>query len=141
MHEYMSSIRMWGMTCPGFREEVGRARRWTRDILSGHPSADDAILIVSELGTNAILYTASGTENGVFHVALALSKHVIAISVTDAGRSDTTPKVAYAAEDALHGRGLDMVTTLAHSITIHGNDQGHTVTAELLTDHRGHHPW
>lgn len=138
MHEYMSRVRVWGLSCPGFREEVGRARRWTRDILSGHPSADDVVLIVSELGTNALLYTASGTETGIFHVGLALSDHVIAVSVTDAGRSDTTPRVAYAAEDALRGRGLDMVSTLAHSVTIHGDDQGHTVTAELLTNN---HPW
>ena len=141
MHEYTRRVRVWGLTCPGFREEVSRARRWTRDILTGHPHADDVVLIVSELGTNALLYTASGTETGIFHVGLALSDHVIAISVTDAGRSDTTPKVAYAAKDALRGRGLDMVSTLAHSVTIHGNDQGHTVTAELLTNYRGNHPW
>lgn len=74
MHEYMSmgSVRVWGLTCPGFPEEVGRARRWTRDILSGHACVDDAALIVSELGTNALLYTASA-KIGVFHVALAVS--------------------------------------------------------------------
>ncbi|MFJ2174470.1 ATP-binding protein [Streptomyces sp. NPDC087851] len=141
MHEYTSRVRVWGLTCPGFREEVSRARRWTRDILSGHPHADDIALIVSELGTNALLYTTSGTETGVFHIALALSDHVIAVSVTDAGGSDTTPKVTYADDDALRGRGLDMVSTLAHHVSIHANDQGHTVTAELLTLHPGAHPW
>ncbi|MFJ5224103.1 ATP-binding protein [Streptomyces sp. NPDC088400] len=98
------------------------------------------VLIVSELGTNALLYTASGTETGVFHVGLALSEHVIAVSVTDAGRSDTAPKVTHAVEDALRGRGLDMVSTLAHTVTIYGNDQGHTITASVAskpTDGRG----
>ncbi|MFD8967739.1 ATP-binding protein [Streptomyces sp. NPDC059568] len=133
MHEYMSRVRVWGLTCPGFREEISRARRWTHDVLTGHPQADDVALIVSELGTNALLYTASGTDVGVFHVALALSNHVIAISVTDAGNADTAPTITYANEDALRGRGLDMIRTLAHGVTIHNNGQGHTVTAELLT--------
>jgi anti-sigma regulatory factor (Ser/Thr protein kinase) len=141
MHEYMSRVRVWGLTCPGFREEVSRARRWTRDILS----ADDVVLIVSELGTNALLYTASGTETGAFHVALALSYHVIAVSVTDAGGSVTTPKITYADDDAQCGRGLDMVSKLAHSVTIHSNGRGRgrgrTVTAELITSRPGSHLW
>ncbi|MFI1888351.1 ATP-binding protein [Streptomyces jumonjinensis] len=87
----MSEVRVWGLICPGRTEEIGRVRRWTRDILSDHPSADDAVVIVSELGTNALLYTASGQENGVFQVALALSDHVLAVSVTDAGDSATIP--------------------------------------------------
>ena len=42
MHEYTSTARVWGLTCPGFPEEVSRARRWTRDILRGSPLAEDA---------------------------------------------------------------------------------------------------
>ncbi|WP_078941475.1 hypothetical protein [Streptomyces cellulosae] len=52
MHEYTSTARVWGLTCPGFPEEVSRARRWTRDILRGSPLAEDAELIVSELSAN-----------------------------------------------------------------------------------------
>ncbi|MGW6605259.1 ATP-binding protein [Streptomyces sp. NPDC055036] len=141
MHEYMSEVRVWGLTCPGFSEEVSRARRWTRDILTDHPCADDVAVIVSELGTNALLYTASGGRTGVFHVTLALSEHVVAISVTDAGGSETTPKVTYADQDALRGRGLGMVNTLAHFVAIHDNGRGHTVTAELLAGPPGTHPW
>ncbi|MFI5758157.1 ATP-binding protein [Streptomyces sp. NPDC051569] len=141
MHEYMSRVRVWGLTCPGFSEEVSRARRWTRDILTGHPRADDVAAIVSELGTNALLCTAGGGRTGVFHVALALGEHVVAISVTDAGGSETTPKVTHAGQDALHGRGLGMVSTLAHTVAIHDNGRGHTVTAELLTGLPGDHPW
>ncbi|MFI1014230.1 ATP-binding protein [Streptomyces sp. NPDC020965] len=138
MHEYTSRVRVWGLICPGLREEIGRARRWTRDILSDHPSADDAVVIVSELGTNALLHTASGQEDGIFHVALALSDHVIVVSVTDAGKSCTAPEVTSADAAAVHGRGLEMVSTLAHKVAIRDNGHGHTVTAELLTDARGH---
>src|SRR5437763_2356131 len=92
MHEYTSIARGWGLSCPGFPEEVSRARRWTRDILRGSPLADDAELIVSELSTNAILHTASGMRSGSFHLALAVSSQVVALSVMDEGRTGTARK-------------------------------------------------
>ena len=132
MHEYTSTARVWGLTCPGFPEEVSRARRWTRDILRGSPLADDAELIVSELSANAILHTASGTASGSFHLALAVSPQVIALSVTDAGGTGTSPKVEHQDQDAEHGRGLGMVTALAPRVVVHNSQAGHTLTAELF---------
>ena len=131
MDEYMSNLRVWGLTCPGFPEEVSRARRWTRDILSDTPCADDAAVIVSELGTNALVHTASGNQAGTFHVSLARTPHVIAISVTDAGASGTAPRVEHPTDHATHGRGLGMVAILATHVQVHGDHQGRTITAEL----------
>ena len=136
MHEYTSTARVWGLTCPGFPEEVSRARRWTRDILRGSPMADDAELIVSELSANAILHTASGLEAGSFHLALAVSRQVIALSVTDGGGTGTAPKAEHQDGEAEHGRGLGMVTALAHRVVVHGSNGGYTVTAELFTGTR-----
>ncbi|MGW4887830.1 ATP-binding protein [Streptomyces murinus] len=136
MHEYTSKARVWGLSCPGFPEEVSRARRWTRDILRGSPLADDAELIVSELSANAILHTASGREYGSFHLAVAVSAQVVAVSVTDDGGTGTAPKVEHQDQDAEHGRGLGMVSVIAHRVVVHDSDQGHTVTAELYTDAR-----
>ncbi|WP_086798515.1 ATP-binding protein [Streptomyces caniscabiei] len=136
MHEYTSSARVWGLTCPGFPEEVSRARRWTRDILRGSPLAEDAELIVSELSANAILHTASGMESGSFHLALAVTQQVIALSVTDGGGTGTAPKAEHQDYEAEHGRGLGMVTALAHRVVIHGSNAGYTVTAELFTGTR-----
>ncbi|MFF0222752.1 ATP-binding protein [Streptomyces sp. NPDC004629] len=133
MHEYTSTARVWGLTCPGFPEEVSRARRWTRDILRGSPLAEDAELIVSELSANAILHTASGLESGRFHLALAVSPRVIALSVTDEGGTATAPKAEDQTESAEHGRGLGMVSVIAHRVVVHNSDSGHTVTAELFT--------
>ncbi|MGW5662861.1 ATP-binding protein [Streptomyces sp. NPDC003758] len=132
MHEYTSQIRTWGLTCPGFPEEVSRARRWTRDILRGSPLAEDAELIVSELSANAILHTASGQASGRFHLALAVSPQVIALSVTDDGGTDSAPKVERPREDAVHGRGLGMVSAIAHRVVVHDSHGGYTVTAELF---------
>ncbi|WP_327429491.1 ATP-binding protein [Streptomyces sp. NBC_01236] len=141
MHEYTSTARVWGLTCPGFPEEVSRARRWTRDILRGSPLAEDAELIVSELSANAILHTASGQASGTFHLALAVSPQVVALSVTDDGGTGAAPKVQHQAEDAERGRGLGMVTAIAHRVVVHDSQNGHTVTAELFTDVRaGGHP-
>ncbi|SED88776.1 Anti-sigma regulatory factor (Ser/Thr protein kinase) [Streptomyces sp. 3213] len=140
MHEYTSIARVWGLTCPGFPEEVSRARRWTRDILRGSPLAEDAELIVSELSANAILHTASGREAGTFHLALAVSSQVVALSVTDGGGTGTAPKVEHRGQEAEHGRGLGMVSAIAHRVVVHDSDGGHTVTAELFTDVRRGHP-
>ncbi|MEU6604958.1 ATP-binding protein [Streptomyces shenzhenensis] len=136
MHEYTSTARVWGLTCPGFPEEVSRARRWTRDILRGSPLADDAELIVSELSANALLHTASGMESGRFHLALAVSPQVIALSVTDDGGTGTAPKVEHQDHEAEHGRGLSMVTALAHRVVVHASHGGYTVTAELFANAR-----
>ncbi|MFF0790870.1 ATP-binding protein [Streptomyces spiralis] len=141
MHEYTSTARVWGLSCPGFPEEVSRARRWTRDILRGSPLAEDAELIVSELSANAILHTASGKEYGSFHLAVAVSAQVVAVSVTDDGGTGTAPKVEHQGQDAEHGRGLGMVSVIAHRVVVHDSAQGHTVTAELYADARlGGHP-
>ena len=141
MHEYMSTARVWGLTCPGLPEEISRARRWTRDILRDSPMADDAELIVSELSTNAVLHTASGLEAGSFHLALAVSAQVIALSVTDDGSTGTAPKVEHRGQETEHGRGLGMVSALAHRVVVHGSQGGYTVTAELFTGSRpGGHP-
>ncbi|MFM9444899.1 ATP-binding protein [Streptomyces acidiscabies] len=131
MHEYMSQVQVWGLSCPGFPEEVGRARRWTRDVLRGSPFVDDAELIVSELSANAILHTASGLEAGSFHLALAVSDQVVTVSVTDHGRTGTAPKAEHQKQDAEHGRGLEMVSAIAHRVVVHRSGQGHTFTAEL----------
>ncbi|MZF88564.1 ATP-binding protein [Streptomyces sp. SID5643] len=141
MHEYTSTARVWGLSCPGFPEEVSRARRWTRDILRGSPLADEAELIVSELSSNAILHTASGLQTGSFHLALAVSPQVVALSVTDEGGTGTAPKVEQPNEDEVHGRGLGMVSVIADRVVIHGSRSGYTVTAELFTDVQpGGHP-
>ncbi|MFD4975355.1 ATP-binding protein [Streptomyces sp. NPDC058424] len=134
MHEYTSTARVWGLSCPGFPEEVSRARRWTRDILRGSPLAEDAELIVSELSANAILHTASGLRPGSFHLALAVSPQVVALSVTDEGGTGTTPKVERQDEQAEHGRGLGMVSAIAHRVVVHDSHDGYTVTAELFTE-------
>lgn len=132
MDEYTSESRIWELTCPGLLEEVGRVRRWTRDVLSDSPHVEDVALIVSELGTNALLHSSSGDERGAFRVTLARSLQTIAISVTDTGGKGTTPRIGFPDASHVHGRGVGMVHAIAHRVRVLGDGRhGYTVTAEL----------
>ncbi|MBJ6640373.1 ATP-binding protein [Streptomyces sp. DHE7-1] len=117
------------------------ARNWIHATLNGHPHSDDAALIVTELGTNALTYTASGCGTGAFHVTITVSELTTTIAVTDSGQARTTPEIQHPPLNATHGRGLGMVAVLADNVTIQGDDSGRTVTAELRADsHQGGHP-
>ncbi|GAA2489936.1 hypothetical protein GCM10010406_27630 [Streptomyces thermolineatus] len=124
-------MTLYQRTFPGTPEEISRARRWTRGILRGLPCADDAALIVTELGTNALVHTASGNQAGTFHVSLTLVNQVVVIAVTDSGGGKTTPCVEHPGDDTPRGRGLGIIDALAERVEIHGNHHGHTVTVHL----------
>lgn len=138
MHEYMSTVRVWELTCPGFPEDVSRARRFTRDILHGIPCADDAALIVTELGTNAITHTASA--HGSWRLTIARTSGTVTLSVTDSGDTPTTPHLRHPDAAATTGRGLALVAAFAATVQVHGHTDGHTVTAELPTQRPAHPP-
>lgn len=123
--------RVWELTCPGTPEEVARARRWTRDILHDLPCVDDAVLIVSELVTNAITHTASGHADGRFHIVLARSDTALALSVTDRGGTADVPHINHAPDDAINGRGLQLVSQLALHLETVGDAEGHTTTVAI----------
>ncbi|MGI5437784.1 ATP-binding protein [Streptomyces shenzhenensis] len=118
-------------TFPGDPQELRAARSWTRAALAGHPHSDDAAVIVTELGTNALMHTASGDTAGTFHVTLTVSELTIAIAVTDAGDAKDIPEVRHPSPNATHGRGLGMVAALADNVVVQGDNSGRTVTAEL----------
>ncbi|MFD9486351.1 ATP-binding protein [Streptomyces sp. NPDC059991] len=129
MDEYMSEVRVgvWGLLCPGSADEVARARRWTRDVLQEHPRVDDAVLVVSELGTNALTHTVGDA----LRVMLTVTEGRVTVAVTDSGGSPQGPKVTEATEEAVHGRGLSIVMALAIRLAVTGDEAGRTVTAEL----------
>ncbi|GAA0619556.1 ATP-binding protein [Streptomyces crystallinus] len=127
MDEYTSRAGVWRLICPGSPEEVARARRWTRDVLRAHPRVDDVVLVVSELGTNALTHTVGDA----LRVMLTVTEGRVTVAVTDSGGTPQGPKVTEAAEEAIHGRGLSIVMALAHRLAVTGDETGRTVTAEL----------
>jgi Histidine kinase-like ATPase domain len=69
---------------PGVPESVAAARRFVRHALPGCPRADDLILAVSELVSNAIAHSASG-HGGAIVVQVRTAPRWARIDVTDDG--------------------------------------------------------
>ena len=98
---------------PAQAASVGAARRRVRTTLHGwslERVGDDACLVVTELFTNAVLH--SGSD----HVTCALwaSEGLLHIEVTDQGYRAAGPAVRRAGDGEENGRGLVLVSHLAH---------------------------
>lgn len=111
---------------PGTPEHVGQLRRWLRATLGACPAADDAILLASELATNALEHSASGRD-GSFAVAVFHGSADMRIEVVDQG-GIWQPR---SANDGLHGRGLVIVGAVARAWGVTGDDTGRTIWFEL----------
>jgi anti-sigma regulatory factor (Ser/Thr protein kinase) len=99
------------MVLPGVPESVRRARALVRaELGERHPAAEAAAVCVSELTTNAILYTRSGLPGGTFAVTVQAGPGEVLVLVRDSGaRTGIAP--ARAADE--HGRGLCIVEALS----------------------------
>ncbi|GKQ41036.1 ATP-binding protein [Streptomyces sp. A012304] len=86
---------------------------------------DTAVLLVSELATNALLHSASR-----FRLTLAAAHGVLRCEVSDTGRR--TPRVLEAG-GAESGRGMFLVEALARRWGCHQDGPGKTVWFELGT--------
>lgn len=94
---------------PAVPESVGAARRFTRAALSRHAidpeTVDIAILLVSELATNAIVHASSTVR-----LRIRVGDEV-RIEVSDA--SADGPEVMSGDSERESGRGLELVSSLA----------------------------
>ena len=100
---------------PGTAESPGAARRLARQLLGdADPSAETVMLLVSELVTNAIVHSQSGSPGGTVTVALCPGPAGVLVQVRDDGGA-TEPCLASATETAEHGYGLLLVDSLADS--------------------------
>ena len=96
---------------PGAPGQVGRARLFVGDVLDGCPAADDAVLLTSELVTNAIAHTASG-RGGKVIVTVYRAGTRVRIDVKDDG-SDHAPVAHPVGEARESGFGLELVELIA----------------------------
>jgi anti-sigma regulatory factor (Ser/Thr protein kinase) len=116
---------------PGTADQVAAVRRYVRAEFIVHPALDDAILVASELASNAIAHTASGNQGGNFAVHLALaSPHHIAVLVTDQGGPNQL-QISRASTDQQSGRGLEVVASLASLLATSGDTSGRSVLAVI----------
>jgi anti-sigma regulatory factor (Ser/Thr protein kinase) len=98
---------------PACRASAADARRRTLDWLTRHligrEPAETAVLIISELVTNAVVHSASS----VISCTLRLGGGLLYIEVTDQGAGEREPAVREAAADDVSGRGLLLVSALS----------------------------
>ena len=97
---------------PGSDDQVGRARLFVGEVLGGCPVTDDAVLLTSELVTNAITHTASG-RGGKVMVTVYRANTRVRVEVRDDG-SDEIPVVRRHDEARDSGYGLGLVELMAH---------------------------
>ncbi|MEU8270029.1 ATP-binding protein [Sphaerisporangium sp. NPDC049002] len=90
---------------------VGEARRWLGKILGDHPCRDDAVLLLSEIFTNAVRHAASLE----IRVALLVGwDGSVQVTVADEG-SATVPCVCRVPGDELteRGRGIHLIRAVS----------------------------
>lgn len=86
-----------------------RTLAWLRRHLIGQEAADAAVLIISELVSNAVMHSGSS----VVSCTLLLSGGLLHIEVTDQGTGPGEPAVREPAADDVSGRGLLLVDALS----------------------------
>ena len=99
----------WSRAFPATTSQIRESRQFLAGLLDGHPAADDAILCLSELATNATQHSRSGEPGGSFRVRVERRGGHVRVEVTDQGGRWQQQ----AADDDQHGRGLLVVSRLA----------------------------
>lgn len=114
---------------PGRADQIARAREFTKRVLGPCPVTDEAVLLVSELATNALEHTSTG-DGGHFQVTICRNGTSLLIGVSDNG-SDKTPASGPLDPESETGRGLGLVELIANRWGYHGSQHGRTVWFEL----------
>jgi serine/threonine-protein kinase RsbW len=112
---------------PARADQIGRARAFLGRMLGDCPTAEDAVLIGSELATNAVVHSASARPGGRFVVRAEVREgDYVWIEVQDEGG-----RWADGEHPGHGGRGLTIVAVLADYWDIRGDDTGRVVCARL----------
>jgi serine/threonine-protein kinase RsbW len=116
-----------GRVFPGEAGKVREARRFLAGVLDGGPAADDALLCVSEVATNAVLHSRSGRPGGGFTVRAMARAGSVRVEVEDEGG----PWQPASDGQGQGGRGLLIVGELASRWGRDDGDGGRTVWFEI----------
>ncbi|MGW2486981.1 ATP-binding protein [Streptomyces sp. NPDC001606] len=123
----------WCRAFRGLAEEVAHARHFVASLLHEQGSAEDAVLVVSELATNAVRHTRSGAAGGCFYVIVGFRSDLIRIEVVDQG-GEGEPHLCDAAEQEEGGRGLLLIAGCAKNWGVKQWPDGRSVWAELVRE-------
>ena len=101
------------LTIAGRTRNVAEARSFVGRTLGGrHPCADEAVLLCSELVTNAVLHSESGQPGGTVTVVVLALPDAVRVEVVDNGSVRNTPVVKAEVFEP-DGHGLFLVEQLA----------------------------
>jgi serine/threonine-protein kinase RsbW len=121
----------WSRAFPATPEQAREARQFLAGILDAHHRADDALICLSELVTNAITHSRSREHGGTFTVCAHLDGQRLRVEVRDQGGPWHT-RGCHASADEPNGRGLLIVGQLASRWGCEGHSRcGWTVWYEL----------
>ncbi|MER7207480.1 ATP-binding protein [Streptosporangium sp. NPDC000239] len=132
----MKTLGMLGQVAlPGEISSVPAARRHVRELLDsvGHTDNDDALLLVTEIVSNAVRHSRSGRPGGRVTVSVAAHDGTIHIDVTDGGSADRHPRLCSKVDtDSGGGRGLWLVQEIASAWGWHEIPAGRVVWFRLV---------
>src|ERR1039457_164547 len=121
----------WRRVFPGEERQLGVLRRWLASLLPDCPARDDVTSGATELGSNALVHTASG-QGGWFTVEITWHKSAVRVAVADCG-APAGPRVIDNPEGE-HGRGLLVVRELSARTGACGDERGRLVWADVPWD-------
>jgi anti-sigma regulatory factor (Ser/Thr protein kinase) len=124
-------VLVGSLTVAGRTKNVAEARAFVAKYLGAdHPCADVAVLLCSELGTNAVVHSDSAKPGGTVTVVVLNLSGAVRVEVIDNGSASSTPAVkseVYMPD----GHGLFLVEQLAHTWGYTRDEVGTTVWFRL----------
>jgi serine/threonine-protein kinase RsbW len=114
----------WEQSFPGNADQLTRLRAALDPLLTGTPLADDVILLMSELGGNAVRHSGSGRNGGTFTARLVDLPGRYVLGVVEDGGSDWDGNLPGSARDA---SGLYIVMNLSADCGVYGGKRKRAV--------------
>lgn len=109
----------------GRPDQIAAVRAFVSERLADCPVVDDAVLLTSELATNAVQHTPSNLPGAGFGILIEHEHgRSVRVTVHDGGSYFDAPYVAQPETDAEHSRGLFLVDALATSWDSHSTLSG-----------------
>ncbi|HEY2576762.1 MAG TPA: ATP-binding protein [Streptosporangiaceae bacterium] len=119
----------WRRVFAGEDTQLREARRWLTGLLPDCSARDDVISVATELCSNAVGHTASGS-GGTFTLEITWQGATVRVTVADAG----APTGPHLVEDptAERGRGLLIVSELCTRTGFSGDHRGRLVWGDVF---------
>jgi anti-sigma regulatory factor (Ser/Thr protein kinase) len=127
------ALSSWARAFPGVPRQVKAARHFVAALLDGSPRRDDAVIVISELFTNALQHTRSGQPGGLVVVQVSRWRQGVRIAVTDQG-SAKRPVIKNARSNSDDPSSVSANMPLTDSAAANGAFTGGVFPGDALID-------